>query len=66
MAVAGGISIAPGEDARGPELLFEHPDPGSLRGVLESRGHAPRAGAPGELLLRAPDGLLLRIQPARA
>ncbi|NGP53454.1 hypothetical protein [Thioalkalivibrio sp. XN8] len=64
VAVAGGLTIAPAETAGGPELLFEHPDPAALRGTLEDRGHTLRPGAGGELLLRAPDELLIRVRPA--
>lgn len=64
VAVAGGLTIAPSEAAGGPELLFEHPDPAALRGTLETRGHALQPGAGGELLLRAPDQLLIRVRPA--
>ena len=65
VAVAGGITIAPSDQAGGPELLFEHPDPEGLREALEARGLALRPGG-GDWLLRAPDQLLIRIRPAGA
>jgi hypothetical protein len=64
VAMAGGITIAPSSGARGPELVFEHPDIGTLRGLLAARGHEVERGAEGDCLLRAPDGLLIRIRPA--
>lgn len=65
VAVAGGITISPSDEAGGPELVFEHPDPDGLRDALEARGFSLRPGG-GAWLLRAPDGLLIRIVPAGA
>ena len=64
VAVAGGITLAPSAEARGPELVFEHHDMDALPALLAARGHALERGAGGAGLLRAPDGLLIRIEPA--
>ena len=66
VAVAGGLTIAPRQAAGGPELVFEHPDLATARDTLAARGLPVETGAEGVLLLRAPDGLLLRLQPAGA
>jgi hypothetical protein len=63
VAVAGGITLAPREALRGPELVFEHPDLEAVPGALAAHGHAVEVGAGGDVLLRAPDGLRVRIQP---
>lgn len=63
VAVAGGLTLAPRQAARGPELVFEHPQWGTVPNLLAARGLTAEAAADGELLLRAPDGLLLRLQP---
>ncbi len=64
-AVAGGISLAPRLAATGPELVFEHSDLDAAAQALAARGYAPARGADGALLLRAPDGLAVRIEPDR-
>jgi hypothetical protein len=64
VAVAGGLTLAPRQAVRGPELVFEHTDIGAARDALAARGLAVEAAAGGELVLPAPDGLRLRLQPA--
>jgi hypothetical protein len=66
VAVAGGITLAPRQATRGPELVFEHPELGSARDALAARGLAVESAAGGELVLPAPDGLLVRLQAAHA
>lgn len=61
-AVAGGISLAPGAAASGPELVFEHDDTSAVADDLAARGYAVERGATGALLLRPPDGLLVRVE----
>jgi hypothetical protein len=63
-AVAGGISLAPRAAAGGALLVFEHHDPAAAAGRLAERGYPAEHLADG-VLLRAPDGLAIRIEPAR-
>jgi hypothetical protein len=63
-AVADGISLAPRAASGGPELAFEHHDLPGAADALAARGYAPERDAGGELLLRAPDGLGVRISAA--
>jgi hypothetical protein len=65
-AIAGGISLAPRARVTGPELAFEHDEPHAAADALESRGYPAEATADGSLLLRAPDGLSIRIERALA
>jgi hypothetical protein len=64
-AVAGGISLAPRLAATGPELVFEHGDLDAAAQALAAHGYTPARGADGALLLRAPDGLAVRIEPGQ-
>lgn len=59
-AVATGIILSPCRELRGPELVFEHDDPAAAAQALHGLGYAPETVA-GEVLLRAPDGLAIRI-----
>ena len=60
-AVAGGISLAPRTGITRPELVFEHDDPAAAADALSERGYALEREGAGDLLLRGPDGLTLRI-----
>ena len=61
-AVASGISLAPVAGIPGPELVFDHDDPGAAAETLAVLGFAPELDAGGAILLRAPDGLRLRLE----
>jgi catechol 2,3-dioxygenase-like lactoylglutathione lyase family enzyme len=61
-AVGSRISLAPRAGAAGPELVFEHIDLREAAAALTARGQMPVPASDGGLLLRAPDGLALRIQ----
>ena len=63
VAVAGGLTLAPRQGLHGPELVFEHPAIAPAREALAARGLAIEAAAGGALVLQAPDGLRLRLQP---
>lgn len=60
-AVASGMTIAPRTDAAGPELVFEHADLQAAADALAAQGYATAPGGAGERLLRAPDGLAVRM-----
>jgi hypothetical protein len=60
-AVASGMTIAPRTDAAGPELVFEHDDPPAASAALAAHGYRVEPGEAGELTLRAPDGLAVRM-----
>jgi hypothetical protein len=60
-AVAGGISLAPRTALAGPELVFEHHDLSAAAELLGAAGYPVQRDARG-LLLRAPDGLAIRIE----
>ena len=60
-AVASGITIAPRAELNGPELVFEHDDLRAALDALAARGYATAPGGAGEHLLRAPDGLTVRM-----
>ncbi len=62
--VAGGITLAPWPGLAAPELVFHAPDPDAVREDLQQRGFSPSRGAGGALLLKSPEGLGLRIEPA--
>lgn len=62
VAVAGGLTLAPRQAASGPELVFEHPEADTVREALAARGLAVAVAADGAVCLRAPDGLLLRVE----
>lgn len=61
-AVAGGISLAPVDGIPGPALVFDHDDPEAAAAALAALGFAPEQDAGGAVLLRAPDGLRLRLE----
>lgn len=61
-AVAGGISLAPRATAAGPELVFDHDDPRAAADALAKLGFAPEPGTDDAILLRAPDGLRVRVE----
>jgi hypothetical protein len=60
-AMASGICLAPEAGAAGPELVFEHHDLPAAVETLAGMGHAPGWSDGGDLLLRAPDGLGIRV-----
>jgi hypothetical protein len=64
-AVAGGISLAPRAAAGSALLVFEHEDPAAAAARLAERGYPAERPADDLVLLRAPDGLAIRIEPAR-
>jgi hypothetical protein len=61
-AVGSGICLAPRAGLAGPELVFEHHDPVAAAAVLAGAGYRPQLEAGDSLLLRAPDGLAIRIE----
>lgn len=61
-AVAGGISLAPVVGVPGPELVFDHDEPGAAADALAALGFDAEQHADGSILLRAPDGLRLRVE----
>lgn len=61
-AVAGGISLAPVVGVPGPELVFDHDEPGAAADALAALGFEAEQHADGSILLRAPDGLRLRVE----
>ena len=60
-AVASGISLAPRTDVTGPELVFEQDDLPGAAEALAARGYVTTPAGTGERLLRAPDGLTVRM-----
>jgi catechol 2,3-dioxygenase-like lactoylglutathione lyase family enzyme len=60
-AVAGGINLAPSASAAAPELVFEVGETDAAAAALAELGIAVET-AGDALLLRAPDGLLIRVE----